>query len=147
MRTRKSIVLLVYLLLLSVGLVGCRGDISQSSHNIKEGIKPNFIVGGDSVKKDSFKAVVALRIGESVCTGTLNSPTEISTAAHCFMGVQDVNDFSPSPKKIINTMIEEKEQELLDRGEHDRYEIKLLILDFLANSHGGTRHSRYQNLF
>ena len=69
-------------------LAACGGNITHRDpfQNKTEGLKPNFIVGGqvvETVKGNPFGAVVLLKIGNGLCSGTLNTPTEISTAAHC----------------------------------------------------------------
>ncbi len=45
------------------------------------------IVGGVSVEPGEFDAVVALRAGNQLCTGTVVAPTVVLTAAHCFEDV------------------------------------------------------------
>lgn len=44
------------------------------------------IVGGFPTKAGDFQSVVALRIGQQVCTATVVSPDLLVSAAHCFAG-------------------------------------------------------------
>jgi V8-like Glu-specific endopeptidase len=67
---------------LVVVCVACSAEVSSSSSN--EADDP--IVGGSADR--GHRAVVAIRIGESLCTGSLVAPNVVLTARHCVSETQ-----------------------------------------------------------
>lgn len=52
-------------------------------NGLANGVRESSIIGGAPTKPGEFDGVVALRIGLSLCSGTVVAPRLILTAAHC----------------------------------------------------------------